>query len=102
MKSLALLLAFFTLFSTAIPCCVFDNCKDEPQSENSTNDEKDGSCSPFFVCSSCAGFVTLESHALIAIESVVIYDESRTSYPDYSQSFYSQICLGIWQPPKVG
>ncbi|POY38416.1 hypothetical protein C3K47_03180 [Solitalea longa] len=99
MKPLIVILAFFVLLLSVVPCCMFDNCnEDEVKKECSTAKqvEKDGLCSPFSSCSACCGFTV--SMQIVSFETkpkLII-----THYSFYTDNYLSVYHLSIWQPPK--
>jgi len=100
-KYIALILSFYVLFLSGMPCCIDDNCADDKVStEHSQQQNKtdEGNCSPFFSCSTCSGFIFQEMQVTVAPVLVLMND----SYPDVKQDFCTQVCSTIWQPPKIG
>jgi len=99
-KWIAFILLLITVTGSFIPCCgVDDGCEDQFSSSTGGNDhEEEGSCSPFFSCTTCPGFVELTKpiqliqpmfEKQVHHEWVVIFDLSA-----YLPSF--------WQPPRFG
>jgi len=97
-KWLVLILLFIVVAGTIVPCCAVDDCCADHLT-NTTNHDKhknEGTCSPFFACPTCPGFVEL-SKALQLVEPIVektVHHEVIVKFnlPTYSASF--------WQPPR--
>ncbi|SMO79905.1 hypothetical protein SAMN06265350_11229 [Solitalea koreensis] len=89
------------------PCCAWDHCDSEDtvttikgnDKKSHTNDETGkGTCSPFFACSSCSGFVTN------AAVSIIIELPSINPVPllvKYINHYSLQRSNPIWQPPQL-
>lgn len=99
MKWLVLLLVFMITAGTFIPCCgAADCCADQPAGTGSANEHKtEGTCSPFFACGACSGFVQLYKPVHVAslfVEKQVHY----STIPTFNLSTYSP---SFWQPPRT-
>lgn len=97
-KWLVLLLLIITSAGTIIPCCDIDDCCVD-QFENSPNHEKnqsEGSCSPFFACGTCAGFVEL-SKLIYLIQSV---PEKQVHHEQVTRFHLTTYAASYWQPPR--
>ncbi|MGB4846844.1 MAG: DUF6660 family protein [Saprospiraceae bacterium] len=69
------------------------------ESQSSHNDHhEDEACSPFCLCP-CCGAVYNQSYQLI--ESIPISWTSALNQPHDQAAFLQDICLSIWQPPKI-
>jgi len=103
MKFLAIILSFYLLMLTAIPCIDVhsDNVKhkteltqepqDFPQHSDSDN------CSPFCTCNCCATFVVFQAFQV----QLNCFPFSEKQYFPVSSIFISDPLASIWQPPKI-
>lgn len=100
MKFLAVILSVIVLALAVMPCCTFDNCDDDSQTEHAntkkTND-CETPCSPFVSCTCCPGICVTPTIEFVTASSIVV----EKSYTIYNQSFVSLYCPNIWQPPKI-
>jgi hypothetical protein len=97
-KWLVWILLLITTVGTFVPCCSLDDCctAEVAGTINHNKHKDEGTCSPFFACATCPGFIELtkpiqlnfpETENLIHHQSIV-----KLSLPTYSSSF--------WQPPR--
>src|SRR3954447_24789143 len=97
-KWLVFILLLITTAGTFIPCCSIDNCSaDRPaNTSNHQKHQNEGTCSPFFACATCPGFVELAKPIQLAkplVEKIIYYQSIlKFSLPTFSSSF--------WQPPR--
>ena len=100
MKVIAFILSSYLLFLFAVPCCSFDNCPEEKtqQADHKKGDGDCGTCSPFFTCAGCSGFIVTVSE----INSDLITFFSCNQYADYIVSSMLDVEYDFWQPPKLG
>jgi len=96
MKSLAIIFSVIVMMLAIVPCCAFDNCGDE-QVEQQHSGKPETPCSPFVHCTCSAGIciapvITLE---YVAVPVII------KNHTHYHQSFTSNYCSSIWQPPKI-
>jgi len=100
MKVFAFILSSYLLFLFTVPCCTIDNCaenKIELQADHEDEDDDCGSCSPFFTCTGCSGFIiTLENNNLALITTF-----SNQQYAGYILSSIPDVHYDFWQPPKL-
>ena len=88
---------------SSVNCCADDKCNDEVKTEQTNNHSTNhqsttcNTCSPFFTCGSCSGFV-FSSLKLDFDKSFVIKDTSPTLYKSH---FPDNVSAEIWQPPKI-
>ena len=100
MKVIAFILSAYLLFLFAIPCCRFDNCAEEKITQEADHEKGEGdcgSCSPFFTCTGCSGFI-------VSFENTDMQMSSHFSLPQYSGYIVSSIPdvhYDFWQPPKL-
>ena len=86
-----------------VPCCSDNNCNDQIKTENADNhsqDHKDSdrnTCSPFFTCGTCSGFVFIRTRVDFKKASF-IQDKLITVY---KSQFTDGYIAKIWQPPKI-
>ena len=103
MKFLCLLFSFYVILLSAKPCCADRECqeqstpKKEPAQKKSTEKECQG-CSPFYSCGNCAGFIVAKS---ITPTSALVSENVMQAYAPYQQPGIKEICLAIWQPPRL-
>jgi hypothetical protein len=101
MKILCFILSLYVLFQIAVPCCSEDNCNEEMAigHTDSPQEHEEGdcnTCSPFFTCGTCSGFVftkwtfNFKEVSFLKDKLVPVY-----IFPFPPHSFDK-----IWQPPK--
>jgi hypothetical protein len=93
-----LILLLITAAGTFIPCCGVDDCCAD-QIAKSTRHEKrqtEGTCSPFFACASCSGFVEL-SKPIQLIQPVV---EKQVHHENIVKFNLATYFSSFWQPPR--
>jgi hypothetical protein len=70
-RAAALILSLIVFICAFTPCCAVDNCLfDQPISKTGKQEpvkQKEGTCSPFFSCATCAGFVHLSKPIQVPI-----------------------------------
>ncbi|WP_036151149.1 DUF6660 family protein [Maribacter forsetii] len=103
MKILCSILSLYVFLLSTVPCCWDDNCNDEEKTELTENHSKDqqddgcNTCSPFFSCGTCSGFVFINYS--INFKKVHITKTKLVSV--YKSKFASNFFAKIWQPPKL-
>lgn len=103
MKILCFILSLYILFLATVPCCSDDNCNDEIKTEQTSNhsqDHKDSdcnTCSPFFTCGTCSGFVFTRSG--VDFKEVPFIKGKFIAV--YKSQFADDFFAKIWQPPKI-
>jgi hypothetical protein len=101
MKLLCLILSFYVAFLSTTPCCTDDKCNDDidtEQTNHHSEESKDcNSCSPFFTCGACSGFVF--SNAGFYFGEVTFVLKEFVSV--YNTQFLDEFVTKIWQPPKL-
>jgi len=101
MKILAFIFSFYILFLSTVPCCAFDNCKDEAQQTQTADGHKhhDGckNCSPFNQCGNCVGF-TFSPNAF-QVDKPQQLNQQKSSVK--TQSILSKYFSSFWQPPRL-
>ena len=91
------------MFLATAPCCSDDNYNDEIKTEyadNHSQDHKDSdctTCSPFFTCGSCSGFVF--TREWIDFKEVSFIKGKLCAV--YKTQFADDFFVKIWQPPKI-
>lgn len=98
-KLLVFILLLITTAGTVFPCCQVDDCAAD-QLTSATNEENhvpEGTCSPFFACATCPGFVELAKPIQIqqpmAVKHVHHAKIVSLLLPTYSAS--------LLQPPRA-
>ena len=103
MKSLAIILSFYLIILTAIPCIdryyeVNSAHKTELSQENQdTNHSDSDNCSPFCTCNCCATAVVFPTQAV----KLMCFPFQEKQYFPISYIFISDPLASIWQPPKI-
>ena len=99
MKVIVFILSAYLLFLFAIPCCTFDNCPEEKITQEADHEKEDGdcgSCSPFFTCTGCSGFI-------VSFENSDFHMVSHFAghpYTAYIMSSFADVHYDFWQPPR--
>lgn len=100
MKVVAFILSAYLLILLTVPCCAFDNCREEKKSQQNNQGKGDGdcgNCSPFFTCPGCSGFtVSFQENNLEIISSF-----SDQQYAGYILAIIPDVHCDFWQPPKL-
>jgi hypothetical protein len=94
-------LLLYILFSTVVPCSVFDNCGQEEHTGQAshTDHTKDcNGCSPFSICSAAHGF-TISSN-MPSVKPLQWH--SSPAYGELYLSFTSAYYSSYFQPPRFG
>ncbi|MDX2001372.1 MAG: DUF6660 family protein [Chitinophagales bacterium] len=98
MKFLALLMAFFVLALSVVPCCSENTTGGELiQTSCGTGNQCPDICSPFFTCGTCSGFVFNSPTLITDVIPTVI----EKVYPFLEEITLSEIAVDVWQPPKI-
>ena len=98
-KIVAFILAIIVAVAAYTPCCMVDDCHDEPITKQETPKESKAAsaCSPFFACASCNGFVPAEQ--------VVTLTKPEVFFPKYNLSNFGFTTPAFaafnWQPPRL-
>jgi hypothetical protein len=94
----------YVLLLSAKPCCADKLCQQnisqqKNKTEKAASEEKDcPGCSPFYTCGSCPGFIVITQ---VKATLPILTETAMKAYLPYEQSFYKQITLSVWQPPKL-
>jgi hypothetical protein len=99
-KAMIFILAIIVTALSVIPCCAFDGVEDNKactEIEHSEHEHECSVCSPFFSCSSCAGFTLTTIKFVLAAKSVA----PNKAVNLYSEKFTSSYFNNFWQPPKI-
>jgi hypothetical protein len=102
MKALTVILSFYIVVLTIIPCIDKPHEKTVGRMElsgNSTHSDEQGAdhCSPFCVCSCCGNHV-------VSIEKMTlsnVFSFPGKQIPWFTADFKSDPSRSIWQPPKI-
>ncbi len=103
MKILCFILSLYVLLLSAELCCSDDICNDEIKTEHADNhsqhhkDSDCNTCSPFFSCGTCTGFVFTWSW--VDFQGVAFVEDKLV--PVYKSQFATDFFAKIWQPPKI-
>jgi hypothetical protein len=99
--SISILLIYLVSLAV-IPCCAFDDCKeDQKMAENRQipgDDKKSdcGACSPFFHCEKCASStITVNGLSFTTGEFAIL-----SIYSEFIPSRLRAIYLEFWKPPR--
>ena len=80
-----------------MPCCMAENgCEDEISTSSSHEDDKDDTCSPFFACAGCAGFVARAK----ALQLPELPAEKHVHYQKMEEYHTTSYDANYWQPPR--
>ncbi|MDR2843088.1 MAG: hypothetical protein LBV57_00390 [Candidatus Symbiothrix sp.] len=100
---LSIILSIYIIVTSVSPCCcdydVFDlgNQTEQHDTGNLPHDDCAGVCSPFCLCTACAGCMAEPAISYYQTELLKIAKEVNV----YPTLFYSlPLFKGIWQPPK--
>lgn len=98
-KPIAFILSLVMLFSTVVPCSVFDRCEDEVCTEQSpdTKDKSCKDCPPFSMCS--AGNEYVANNNLI-IQRPETHFPALTTFIDLNSFIDSDYHPTLFQPPR--
>lgn len=98
MRLIALLLSFYVLFLTALPCAdVVSKGQDTHWSKTSDTHDDADHCSPFCTCNCCATAMQCSVHS-VDFEVVTLVREQITLYPN---RLVPHRFGDIWQPPQL-
>jgi hypothetical protein len=102
MKALSVILSFYVLVLTTVPCIDRPFDKDIHQSGQAGNaahnhENDTDQCSPFCVCNCCGSQVL--SIETILISSILPLNKEHVFW--YASTFKSNLFHSIWQPPKI-
>jgi len=99
-KVFPFIMAFLVLSFSLIPCADGATPKDEPPYSlaGTTSDDEphDDACSPFCICSCCAGF----SLTTVAIAQLPFIASYETNHSSFIPARTNSIAASIWQPPN--
>ncbi|WP_369414058.1 DUF6660 family protein [Desertivirga xinjiangensis] len=105
MKWISFIISVYVLLLAVSPCCATehlnasgDECLIEQREADCSKDPDCKGCSPFFSCSSCSGFMIYCS--VVFVKPVVSFSSSK-KYSLYTYFCLQDICLPIWQPPRL-
>jgi hypothetical protein len=102
-KALAFILAIMVLSFSMIPCADAagllgqDHVKVEYASQDKHDDAGIDGCTPFCICTCCAGFSVNCLSTFISKLNL----PHRTPYSSFIQENPKNIALPIWQPPQL-
>ena len=103
MKFISIILSFYVLMLTAIPCIdapVHDcmNKTDASQGNQHSHHQNDSDrCSPFCTCNCCATSVIFQDVQV----QLSCFSFIEIQYFPLSTGFFSDSLASIWQPPKI-
>jgi len=104
MKFLAVILSFYLLLLTAIPC--IDGLYEDismhqteltQERQDSHHHSDSDNCSPFCTCNCCATAVVFQPQ----IVQLTCFPFSENQYFPVTSVFISDPLASIWQPPKI-
>lgn len=80
-------------------CCTTESCDQEKKAVDQNDNEKGScnSCSPFFACGSCTGFIFQS----VISPYMVFSFPFEISYSTFNTQFDSEYFDNKWQPPKI-
>lgn len=96
-KWLVFILALVVMAGSVFPCCEEATCQDEQTATSSQGETHEkGSCSPFFACATCAGFVQIAKQ--VSVPQPVL---QRPAHPEtFAVFFTSTYYPSFFQPPR--
>jgi len=103
MKIIAIILSFYVLALTALPCIEVNKdlashqIEISSQTQDTHNHGDTDRCSPFCTCNCCATSVIFQEY-LVQLNSYSFYEKQ---YFPVSSNFFSDPLASIWQPPKI-
>lgn len=104
MKLIAFIMALLVLVLSLLPCVdnTFAMKADKAKTEltNSTHQQDEpheDACSPFCICSCCAGFSIFYPFAKIEIAALA----HKPAYTSFLAAQVFEVSLPIWQPPQL-
>ena len=101
MRFLSLIMAFWMLGISAIPCMDVDPNPSQQKTEISKavpcQDDHEDECAPFCNCS-CCSFFSINQSATI---SVYLFIELSKTFASFLPENTSEISRPIWQPPQL-
>jgi len=103
MKFISIILSFYMLMLTAIPCIdahadtVFHKTELAQEKQDNHHHSDSDKCSPFCTCNCCATSVIFEVY-LVQLDC---FPFSQKKYFPVSSGFFSDPLASIWQPPKI-
>ena len=101
-KWLAFLLLLITMAGSLIPCCEVDDCAaDQTITQQDTtipDNSEEGTCSPFYSCTSCTGFTQLAKPVVLP-EAM---DENSVHHAGRYNMRITSFAAAFWQPPRLG
>ncbi len=93
-----------------VPCCVptlksvastvlspSETCCDSHSDEHDDDKQSCESCSPFFTCGTCGGFIS--HYTSVNFKSPITWVQK--TYSPFKIQFYSDFFIKKWQPPKI-
>src|SRR5688500_5285102 len=97
-KWLVFLLTTMVMAGSVFPCCMETSCEDDQTacSSQKENSHAKGTCSPFFACASCAGFVDVAKHP--DLPQPIVQRAARFEKP--SILLPSTYLSSFFQPPR--
>jgi len=104
-KIITFIMSILLLLLTGVPCSddivsyrAGNNA--EAQIYSSTSTEKHDNCSPFCVCG-CCKTLSVSSPMKISLAEALLEQHVERLYPNYTEQWYQNNVLDIWQPPKL-
>lgn len=101
MRVAAIILVFIIIALSCVPCsdapAFLTKAKQEISKTQNHSDSKSDQCSPFCICSCCAGFYV--NHTFFQYSSLNIL--SKPTYAAFLPYFIVEFPSAIWQPPQL-
>ncbi|MBK8787057.1 MAG: hypothetical protein IPN43_11340 [Chitinophagaceae bacterium] len=104
MKIFTLILSFFLLYLSCLPCSDSTECNIKAPAAISATDNHQQhrhdaeACTPFCTCSCCAASAFYTSFSKAQVNKVM---PSSEKFPLYNVVFTTEANNSIWQPPKI-
>lgn len=105
MKIFIFIFSFYLIVLAIVPCNDKDNCRYQDKehslykvTDHSDHDSDTEHCSPFCICACCGHSINNIFYASTIYSLKPVVEEI---FPIYYTSFFSEVYLSIWQPPKI-
>jgi len=103
MKFLAIILSFYLLLLTAIPCIdakadnKMQNTELSQEKQDNHHHSDSDNCTPFCSCNCCATSVVFQAYEV----QLNCFPFCEKQYFPVTSAFISDTLASIWQPPKI-
>jgi hypothetical protein len=104
-KILCFIAVILVLLLSIKPCCTDNDCSYKKTTvsasvtKHSPKKKECQSCSPFYSCGSCVGFIVTKT---VSYPSFILPQKPVKHNNTYGQLYIDHVALSIWQPPRLG